>query len=431
MLRLATLLILLITSPSYAQVDLGCKILLRSDLSSKDIETSSDTFGSFLQKWSQNIPPYLETTARLDIKGKKASARKWVQDLKADHPNKEHILFDKPLAPNAPEFSLYNWEEEINFENLTQGVSVKNLNALVKKSRLVDSGLYGATHPLSSITYGSILMEVVVYKDKYPVKQHDGSVKMKPIKPHQIMRDSLGETWDNSDISSQYGLPHNYFVVYDLAVIKELRWPPKDFIKGMWESVEYAKLNPLKMISIMSASTQWVFSPNYTKKERARLFRSSPTKLSQAAEHLAGPGRDFSYPFSKKRKNINSDELFINGILKTVLNSNKDFINLRTGEINLPKAYRAFLKLSGEAREALQIFLRSSDSKSRIFLFLRLFIEIENGSSFDELFSPFKKFYKNNKKKNDMYIHYDSRRTDAEEDHVKAFIKSFASPNHP
>ena len=349
----------------------------------------------------------------------------WLKNTFSD--SNKRFLFNSPIAPDANETTLYNWSEgEHNYRNLTEGMSYDNAKKLIARETSTKLGLYTSTHPVNSSLFGSILMEVSVYRDQYPVLEN-GTLSWKPVTDLILFEDRLGYL----DGSGHLSLPLSYNIgqpqllgIASPLIIKELRWPKKTILESFWTT-----FNPNEALELSLSpypALQWVVAQNFKPKERQALYQANPEKLAQTY-NLRGPFL-IQLTHRKFTKNkIEDDALFLNALLQIILNSQTTMVDVQSGLLDYKKVYAAFSHLSLKELKILERFYSKLDETGRIHAILQLLFQIKNNFPKETIWTSLNQFFIFNRSSFQQYIQYNPEMIIKEEANAKSFIDEIFS----
>lgn len=266
----------------------------------------------------------------------------------------------KPVVPDAPEESFYNWAPYAwQAENIQTGFSRKQVKELLEHKHINQLGFYVSHDPFYSSYYGDTVMEVVVYKDYFPVEV-DGAIRWKKINDSYMSVDiTMGSDW-----ARQYSFlgvaPKDYRCIYDLRLIKELRWPRKEMILSLWRDLRVSALrtrldDSYDGILRLKILWQWLLTPNYSLSERIEIANLDREKFAYWFNYREDgnfiPPRD-------PGENLNTEALFMNNALEILLGHSGDFIDAITGVVDYFAIDQAYLSLGKEARVRLSDYMK-------------------------------------------------------------------------
>ena len=299
------------------------------------------------------------------------------------------ILF-KPIDPQAPEIVGYNWfDAKENYATLTQGMAKKSALSITKQKHEAHLGLYLKADPY---TYAneSILMEVALYRDKFPIKNHDGSIHWQPIDGTHYSRDPTARMGNGNDgILHVSGGGTATALVQDLRAIKELRYPNKRVVLDAWFRAKHETPNSPQDAALARVGQQWLMTPNYSAAERLAIITKDPERFQNFLNQKVGAGLHLNYSYKKNSPPFSIESLMLDGVLKALLQSNESFVMLNNNVIRWRAVFAAEKELSGEARKQLKN-LTEKIQEGRLQSILKI-ISAENDGVRENAIAAYKK----------------------------------------
>ncbi len=327
----------------------------------------------------QNIESFLHRNWRLpNLQLETEMPKDEITQLKAwfkQYPKPSKRVHFIPLAPEAPEMVTYNWKPQ-NFERINYGIESHEINNWVNKKKGSWSGLYVAADPLSSTQYGPFLMEVVLYKDRFPIKTKN-ALSWKKIERFHVGIDS-------SKREFQHPLAGNtgHYVIQDLRAIKEIRWPDKKMIITTWFSAHFNKESSKELFQM---AEQWLLTPNYGLSEKINIFLTKPEQMKHYLNHpksFQNVSSDYWGEWPVKMTDTASPgALRLNGVLTTLLRSSEDLVQLSTGNPLYSKAFKKVMELKEKDFAILESFAKNITPDSRPALILHMLISLRKGDA--------------------------------------------------
>lgn len=287
-----------------------------------------------------------------------------------------HLKLNEPLAPEAPEHVVYNWAlASTNITNITRGIHKGDVAELIKREKLSHYGMYAMSDPASAGHFGEILMEVAVYKDYYPRLTPNGAINWLAVKDWQFSYDpSAGAGAGVNFFGNQApAFKSESYLIQDLRVIKQLRFPNKKTILGTWFELDFIA-QETSLENLVHVAEQWLMTPNYSAAERAAIVAQNPQKFIEYINFK--PEASWNTGGHVGYKGVSTTVLRLEGVLKTLFKTEHELVNPRTLQTNYALLAELWKTLPITEKQQLE-FIRDNLTESRIKRILAFIIAIE------------------------------------------------------
>lgn len=316
---------------------------------------------------AEKLGTYPGSTANPVASPEDPAIRRWLKARVKDG----RLRLDTPLAPEAPEDVVYNWMRwPANYENVKLGVSEGNLRMFVdpsgKPKKVGNLGLYGGQDPWGSNQFGEALMEIVLYKDLFPIKVGN-RIRFKKISRHQLSKDPARGAGGSIQYFDE---PPMSYVIRDPRVIKELRWPNREAVMGSWLHTTFA--DDWRNQALTKVGAHWMFAENFSQAERLQVLISTLErvrkyfKLAESAHwsHLA--------PVKTASTTPPQSVLIYNNLLRAVFKSKENFLTNENGRLSWKAMLESYKMLSAEDRRSVADFVRALKDDTHFSKMIRL-----------------------------------------------------------
>ncbi|MDC0980471.1 hypothetical protein OAQ84_01910 [Bdellovibrionales bacterium] len=319
-----------------------------------DIKNDAKSLKSlFSRDWRIDLSkiPHMSSS---EVRRNLAEQRKWAKQILAEKgalPVNDHSidLTEEPV--------LYNWGREMqNIRNVQVGISNSDLKSLLTQKNPAHLGIYAASDPVSSALFGDVLVKIRLYR---------------PLSSYQLSDDPTSRSGGPMNLPLPFFKTGSYSI-RDIRGVKKFSFPNRSLILQSW----FAEDNDFTLEAYRKFSSQWLLTPNYSAQERHLVFRSDRERFFNYLDHVT---YDFDlFPvYEAKPKRFNINELKLNSVFETLLNSSQMFVAY-DGVINYKAALEAIKKLDNADLDSLKKFIDRSE-KSRFQMVLDYTIAMSEG----------------------------------------------------
>lgn len=328
----------------------------------------------------QKVGAYPGSTAAKVVNPFESEIRSWIRK----NTKNGRLKINKPLASQTPEYVVYNWMRwPSNFENIKLGISSNHLGMFVtpagKERRVGHLGMYAGQDPWGSAHFGEALLEIVLYKDHFPVNK-DGKIKFQPITQHQFSTDPSRSAGGSVQ---HFEAPAMSYVIRDPRIIKELRWPNPEAVLQSWFNAKFEKA--IQLSPLVKVGAHWMFAENFSQVERLEIIKTSPERLRSYFNLVESIYWRPIDPLARVRETPPFSTLVYNNVLKAILKSEVDFLSEDPRRLSWVLMLQSYRNLPLRDREEVKSILNFLGQDLWLSKILRLVVGVAERQNADDL----------------------------------------------